>query len=129
MQAFTDPQEAQIARALGVANAPARREGREPLTGYALALRAFPQVATDAEARRLGAAWASLMITMEQMREWIGAGLAPHQHREVRTLIENGIRPAHLSLVIDGARVGQRLRGGTSVPGIVGLLRAHRHLV
>jgi hypothetical protein len=128
-QPFLDPEEAAMARALGVASVPrSRGRRREPLQGLAKTMRdEFPQIRSDDEARTLATQWTDACWDTEAaVIQWARA-LGPYAFGQAARLATFGIKAQHLDLTLRGRRVADMLRGGESITRVAGLLRQEGH--
>jgi hypothetical protein len=79
-----------------------------------------------AESRRRTTAWEEYWIPDEERREWMAAGLGPHDGRIAGRLRDRGFVHDHLLLRVEGVRAGERLRGGEPVSLVIARLRELR---
>ncbi len=123
---FPDPEDAALARALGITRAQRRRDRQEPLTGLARTIRDHFEGVYDEEARRLAKSWA--WLGEKGSRAWWDAGLGLHDHGQAVELARYGIQPHHADLVLDGWPVRRYLQRRVPSEWLAARLRDHGHL-
>jgi hypothetical protein len=72
----------------------------------------------SSESRRPLDDWTNNLISVEDKRQWINAGLGPNDARIAMQCLQAGISPDDLMLRVDGVRAAERLRGGESVASV-----------
>jgi len=72
----------------------------------------------SSESRRPLDDWTKNLMSAEDKRQWINAGLGPDDARIAMQCEHAGITPDDLMLRLDGVRAAERLRGGESVASV-----------
>lgn len=78
----------------------------------------------SSESRRPVDVWTLAFFEPQDARAWINAGLGPDDVRIAEECIRAGLRPEHLSTIVDGRTIAARLRDSEPLRQVLARMRA-----
>jgi Translation initiation factor IF-2, N-terminal region len=105
---------------------PGRQPGRQ--TGLAAEIaRRWPALG-DEHARHFADQWTRQLMEKEDVVPWFDAGLGPNEAEIAHALLQHGVLPRHLKIVVGGRSAVTLYRDTRSVERLVATLRGDGHL-